>query len=1065
MNGLIDASLGRSRLILLLLLMILVGGVNSFSAIPKEAEPDIPIPTIYVSMHHEGISPEDAERLLVRPMEKELKGLEGLKEMSAVAAENFASVTLEFNAGFDPDQAILDVREKVDIAKAELPPDTDEPRVVEVNIALFPVLSIALSGSVPERTLVRIAQDLQDKIEGLPGVLEADIGGDREEMLEVLVDPYVMESYNITFQDIYNILQNNNRLVAAGAMDTGAGRVVIKVPGVIEEAKDIFSLPVKVDGTTVVTFRDVASLRRVYKDPESFARVNGQPALVLEVSKRLGANIIETIENVQEVVKEEQKHWPESLHVTYMQDKSIQIRDMLKDLNNNVLSAIILVMIVMVAALGLRPSLLVGMAIPGSFLAGIMILHFLGLTMNIVVLFSLILVSGMLVDGAIVIIELADRKIAEGLNRKDAFLYASKRMAWPVISSAATTLVVFLPLLFWPGIVGEFMKFLPMTVLVTLLCSVFMALIFIPVVGSLTANKTATDTSVIEAIKAAESGDLSTLPGMAGGYLRVLAALLKRPALTLLGAIVFLAGSYSAYGFLGRGVEFFPDIEPDFVQVQVQARGDLSIYEKDALVRRVEKELLSLDSVKYVYARTFANVTGERSMPEDAVGIVQLEFVNWRERRKASEIIKDIRAIVAKIPGIKAQVRKEEHGPGGGKPIHIEVRSNTLAKIPVAIEKILGIMSGIGGFVDVEDSRPLPGLEWRIEINREEAARYGADVVTLGAAVQMLTTGLMVAEYTPDDADEEIDIRMRFPASDRTIDQLLQIRVPTSVGHIPIKNFVKFETAQKTGTITRIDGRLAMNIQADAADGVLVDDQVNALKKAVAEARDTFDPGVTLVFKGEDEDQKEAANFLIGAFLTAVFLMTAILVTQFNNYYQAFLVLSAIIFSTAGVLLGLLITGNAFGIVMGGIGVIALAGIVVNNNIILIDTYNDLRKRGLDPYEALLRTGAQRLRPVLLTSVTTVLGLMPMVLAINIDIVSQDISIGAPSTQWWIQLSSAIAGGLTFATMLTLLLTPCMLMLGARVSETFSGEKSPHLRSFAKRFSGLRYLIPGKDTT
>lgn len=1056
MNALIDATLGRSRLILLLLFMILIGGIHSFGAIPKESEPDIPIPMIYVSMFHEGISPEDAERLLIRPMEKELKGLEGLKEMSAVASENHASVTLEFSAGFDPDEAFLDVREKVDIAKAELPPDTEEPRVVEVNIALFPVLSIALSGPVPERTLLRIARDLQDKVEGLPGVLEAEIGGDRDEMLEVLVDPNVMQSYNITFQDIYNLLQNNNRLVAAGAMDTGAGRMVIKVPGVIEEAKDIFSLPIKVNGSTVVTFRDVASLRRVYKDPESFARVNGQPALVLEVSKRLGANIIETIEAVQALVRAEQKNWPETLQVTYMQDKSVQIRDMLNDLNNNVLSAIILVMIVMVAALGLRPSLLVGMAIPGSFLAGIMILYYMGMTMNIVVLFSLILVSGMLVDGAIVIIELAERKIAEGMSRLEAFTFASKRMAWPVISSAATTLVVFLPLLFWPGIVGEFMKFLPMTVLVTLACSIFMALIFIPVVGSMTAQKTATDQDAIAQAIAAESGDLSKLTGMAGSYLRILERLLDRPGLTLLAAVLFLIGSYVAYGFLGRGVEFFPDIEPDFVQVQVQARGDFSIYEKDKLVKRVEQELLKLDSIKYVYARTFANVSGERNMPADAIGVVQLEFVNWRERRKASEIIQDIRAIIATIPGIKAQVRKEEGGPSEGKPVHVEVRSNTLAKIGPAIEKVLGIMDELGGFVDIEDSRPLPGLEWRIQIDRSEAARYGADVVTLGSAVQMLTTGLLVAEYTPDDADEEIDIRMRFPADERTLDQLLQIKVPTVLGHIPIKNFVTFETAQKTGTITRVDGRLAMNVQADAAEGMLVDEQVTKLKEAVAAAKGSFDPEVDIVFKGEDEDQKEAANFLMGAFLTAVFLMTAILVLQFNSFYQSILVLSAIIFSTAGVLLGLLITGNAFGIVMGGIGVIALAGIVVNNNIILIDTYNDLRKNGMEPREALLRTGAQRLRPVLLTSVTTVLGLMPMVLAINLDIVNQDISIGAPSTQWWIQLSSAIAGGLTFATVLTLLLTPCMLMLGERFIALFSGERrlpapSAVLSRFMKR--------------
>ncbi|MBK6895623.1 MAG: efflux RND transporter permease subunit [Alphaproteobacteria bacterium] len=1041
MNALIDAALSRSRLMILCLLFIFMAGIQSFGSIPKEAEPDIPIPIIYVSMFHEGISPEDAERLLVRPMEKELKGLEGLKEISAVATENFASVTMEFTAGFDPDQAMLDVREKVDIAKAELPPDTEEPRVMEVNIALFPVLSVALSGPLPERALVRIARDLQDKIEALPGVLEAEIGGDREEMLEVVVDPTAMESYDITFQDIYTLLQNNNRLVAAGAMDTGAGRLVIKVPGVIENAKDILSLPIKVSGGTVVTFKDVTALRRVYKDPESFARLNGQPALVLEVSKRVGTNIIETIESVRKVVAQEQKNWPESLKVTYMQDKSVQIRDMLSDLNNNVMSAIILVMIVMIASMGVRPSLLVGIAIPGSFLAGILTLYLLGYTLNIVVLFSLILVSGMLVDGAIVAIEYADRKIADGMERNEAYAYAAKRMAWPVISSTLTTQIVFLPLLFWPGIVGEFMVYMPITVIITLCFSILMALIFIPVLGRIFGNRAIADPESMKAMIAAESGDLDSIKGLAGGYIRVLGTLLDHPAKTLGFAIFMLVFSYAAYATVGKGVEFFPDIEPDFVQVQVQARGDLSIHEKDELVRRVEKKILGMESVKYVYARTFASSSGEREMPEDAIGIIQLEFVNWRERRPASDIIEDIRLAIRDIPGIKAQIRKEEHGPGGGRPVHVEVRSDFAEKLPPAVQKVVDIMNGIGGFVDIEDSRPLPGLEWRVDINREEAARYGADVATLGAAVQMLTTGLLVAEYTPDDADEEIDIRMRFPAEERNLDQLLQIRVPTALGHIPVKNFVQFNTAQKTGTISRVDGHMAFTVQSDVAEGMLVDDQVDKLKHALAKAKNEFDPAVQIVFKGEDEDQQEAADFLSNAFNVSVFMMTAIIITQFNSFYQTILVLSAIIFSTAGVMLGLLITDNPFGIVMCGIGVIALAGIVVNNNIILIDTYNELRQKFATPKEALLRTGAQRLRPVLLTSVTTVLGLLPMVFSVNIDFMSQDISFGAPSTQWWVQLSTAIAGGLTFATMLTLLLTPCMLMLGTKMSGWVAARK------------------------
>jgi multidrug efflux pump len=457
MHSIIDAAFSRSRTVLLLLLMILLAGGSAYLAIPKESSPDVAIPIIYVSMSHEGISPEDAERLLVKPMEKELQSIEGIKEMTATASEGHASVMLEFDAGFDADQALADVREKVDIAKTQLPADTDEPSVNEVNVALFPVINAILSGPVPERTLVALARDLKDKIEALPGVLEVDIGGDREELLEVVVDPTILETYNVSFEDLFNLIQRNNRLVAAGALDTGAGRFVVKVPGVIEDFNDVLNLPIKIDGKTVVTIKDVAVVRRTFKDPSGFARIGGEPAVALEIKKRIGANIIETIEQARALIATEQQLWPDTIKVSYLQDQSKNIRSMLGDLQNNVISAIVLVMIVIVAALGIRPALLVGVSIPGSFLAGILVIYSLGYTLNMVSLFSLILVVGMLVDGAIVVTELADRKMAEGLDRNQAYAFAAKRMSWPVFSSTATTLEVFFPLLFWPGVFGEFM--------------------------------------------------------------------------------------------------------------------------------------------------------------------------------------------------------------------------------------------------------------------------------------------------------------------------------------------------------------------------------------------------------------------------------------------------------------------------------------------------------------------------------------------------------------------------------------------------------------------------------
>jgi multidrug efflux pump len=1040
MNAIIDAAFERTRTIVLAFVMIVVLGAIAYTTIPKEAEPDIQIPIIYVSMTYEGISPEDSERLLVRPMEKELQSIEGIKEMRSVAAEGYGSVTLEFDAGFDSNKALEDVREKVDIARAELPLETDEPRVNEVNIALFPVITIGLSGNVPERTLVRIARDLRDKIEGLAGVLDVDIGGDREELLEIVVDPMVLETYNISFADISNTVARNNRLVAAGALESVAGRLVLKVPGVLEEVQDIFNLPVKVVDNTVVKFSDVASIRRTFKDPQGFARVGGNPALALEVKKRLGANIVETIQDVRAVVAEEKISWPAGIEVSYMQDKSKQIRNMLADLQNNVFAAIALVMIVIVAAIGVRPAILVGLAIPGSFLAGILVISWIGLTLNIVVLFSLILVVGMLVDGAIVTTELADRKMLEGKDRKQAYAEAAKRMAWPIIASTATTLAVFLPLIFWPGIVGEFMKFLPVTVLATLAASLAMALIFIPVLGGIIGYADKNNSQLLKAVHAAEDGDLDKIGGAAGIYLKTLKGLLAHPAKVLGVAVTLLIGTYVAFGAFGRGVEFFPDVDQDIGQVQVRARGDLSVTEMDAIVRTVEARLLGVPYFDAVYARTVGSGAGpsQREMAEDVIGIVQFELKNWRTRPPASEVLKEVRTRTANIPGVILEVRKQKAGPSAGKPLEILVTSRDPKEMSGVVERIRSQMDQIGGFVDAVDSRPLPGIEWRVRVDRERAARHGADVSVVGQVVSMLTNGVFVAEYRPDDADEEVEIRLRMPLEKRNLEQLNRLRVATTKGQVPIGNFVRFEPSQKTSQLKRTDGRRVLEIKADVSDGLLVDEQVRKLKAAVANMN--IDPSVNVRFKGQDADQREASNFLIMAFFIAIFSMVAILVTQFNSFYQTALVLSAIVFSTAGVMIGLLATNQPFGIVMCGIGIIALAGIVVNNNIVLIDTYNDLRSRGMPAEEAVLRTAAQRVRPVLLTSITTVLGLLPMVFAISIDIIGQDVSIGAPSTQWWTQLSSSIAGGLAFATVLTLLLTPCLLILGDNISVWWHGR-------------------------
>ncbi|WP_280549401.1 efflux RND transporter permease subunit [Halomonas sp. 11-S5] len=1016
MRTLIEAALDRSRTTLLLLVALLLAGLAAWQAIPKEANPDVTIPIIYVSLSLEGVSPEDGERLLVRPMEQELRSIEGLRKMTAQSSEGHAAVTLEFDAGFDPDQALTDVREKVDIARAELPAEAEEPRVTEVNVALFPVLSIGLAGPLEERRRLAVARRLQQEIEGIPEVLEVDIGGDREDLLEIVVDPLVLDSYGVDFATLFNLVSRNNRLVAAGSLDTGAGRQALKVPGVIERLEDVMAMPVKIDGDRVVTFGDVAWIHPTFKDPGGFARIDDQPALVLEISKRAGANIIATVAQVQGLLDEAAGLIPDELEITTILDQSETVRDILSELLNNVVTAVVLVLVLILAAMGLRSALMVGLTIPGAFLTGILLIWALGYTLNIVVMFALILVAGMLVDGAIVVSELADRHLRQGQPPREAWVQAATRMSWPVIASTATTLAVFMPLLFWPGVVGQFMKYLPITVILCLLASLAMALVFLPTLGGVFGVRSAAATRDTQLVTA--GGRL---------YRGVLARLLAWPGLTLLVALLLMALIYTAYARFNHGVEFFPSVEPDTAQVLVRTRGDFSATETDAVVRRVEARLAGMSEVQALYARSFA--VPDQQLGGDVVGVLQFQLIDWQRRRPASAILAEMAERTRDLPGIQLEFREQESGPAGGKPIVLEVSAEDPSLADRAVTALRRTMGELGGFRDIEDNRSLPGVEWRVKVDREAAARFGTDVASVGSAVQLLTTGLQVASYRPAGVNDEVDIRVRLPRGARSLDQLGRLTLNTRRGQVPISHFVSLEPAPKVGTLHRIDGRRAITLEADVTADHRPDERLAALMAAMASPPE----GVRINVAGEQKDQQEAMRFLATAFLVAIGLMTLILVTQFNSLYQAGLVLSAIVFSTAGVLLGLLANAQPFGIVMVGMGIIALAGIVVNNNIVLIDTYNQLRGEGLSPREAALEAGGLRLRPVLLTAVTTVLGLMPMVLGVNVDLITPSLGIGAPSTQWWTQLSSAIAGGLTFATGLTLLLTPCMLVLEPRL--------------------------------
>ena len=1039
--NLIESAMSRSRTVVLSLLVVLIGGLVAYNTIPKEAEPDIEIPIIYVSISHDGISPEDSERLLVRPMEQELRSIEGIKEMTANAYEGGANVQLEFDAGVNTDKALQDVREKVDKAKAKLPGETDEPTVNEVKMSRFdPMLVLNLAGDIPERTLTTIAEDLKEKIEGLTGVLEVNLVGTREELMEVVVDPLAMESYGLDQAQIIQFVSRNNRLVAAGALHSDEGRFPVKVPGVFESAADVLNMPIKAVGERVVHFKDIAQVRRTYKDAESVARLNGKPAIAIEVVQRSGANVIDTIDAVKALIAVERNYWPSDIVVVASRDKSKDVNDMLSELQNSVISAVLLVFIVIIGILGVRSALLVGVAIPGSFLMGILIIGYFGVTINMMVLFALIMAVGMLVDGAIVVTEMADRRMAEGESRYDAYSRAAIRMAWPIIASTCTTLAAFVPLAFWPGTSGEFMKFLPITLIAVLSASLIMALLFVPTLGSIFGKTGANTEEARRNLTAAETGDLNTVTGFTGRYIRFLRASLQRPWLSVGGVTALLVSIYVAFGMFGKGVEYFPDVEQPFGMIDIRARGDLSTVERDALVRQVEERVLGMPEIEFLYAKTGSNDQGA----EDQIGTLTLNYIEWDQRRKADDILDEVRDKTRDLVGIQIEPRKPDPGPPIGKPIRIEFSSRFPAILESSVAEVRNLMESKAGIVNIEDSRPLPGIEWQIKVDRAEAARFGADISLVGAMVQLVTNGIKIGEYRPDDSDDEIDIRVRYPESSRSLSQIDELRIPTDNGLVPISTFMERVPAQKVSNIRRIDMRRTMSIDADVGAGYLVNDIVAGLRDELPGLN--IDPRVSMSFGGSTQDQEEDMAFLARAMLMALAIMAIILVTQFNSIYQAGLILTAVVFSTGGVLLGHLIMAKPFGVIMSSVGVITLAGIVVNNNIVFIDTYNVLRNRGERAFDAVLRTCAIRLRPVMLTTVTTIVGLLPMVLGVNINLIDRHVSIGAPSSQWWTQLASSVAGGLAFATILTLLLTPSLLMIQANISQQLHGRRFGRFR-------------------
>ena len=1032
MNGLIDGAIGRARMVLAILVVALIAGTMTYINLPKEADPDVPIPFVGITIPLEGVSPEDAERLLVRPVESELQGIEGVKQIDSFALEGAGQIIVEFDVSFDQDQAVLDVQEKVDLAQRDFPEEAREPIITEINAALFPILAINLYGDAPERSLYKIGLELSDELEGLEGVLEANLNGDREEVLEIEVDPAKLEAYNLSYQEIFAAVANNNRLVPAGRIDMGEGRFPVKVPGLIKTAQDAFDLPIKSAGDASITLSDVSTVRRTFKDRNQYAKFDGQPAVSIQIVKRTGANILDTVAEVQEIVERSQEKWPSTVNVTLTSDMSEMIDEQLGQLQASIAVAVVLVMIIVVAALGLRSAGMVGLAIPGSFVMAFLMLGMFGYTINMMVMFGMVIAVGILVDGAIVVVEYADRKMAEGLDRKQAYGMAAKRMFWPIVASSATTLAAFFPFLFWDSLVGKFMSYLPITLIFVLVASLVMALIFLPVLGSVIGGRGVDEddnNGLVEVSGVA--GDPLKASGWFGRYARTTSALIKRPFLVTAGASALIVAIFVWFGSTTHKSELFLDVEPEQLYVFVQAQGNLSADEEYEIVDRAMNRILPLEGIESMASTSGSegsgsfNFDGVSSPPQDTIGRILINLTDREAGFDGRVTEQSIRDALVGVPGLRTEVRKLEQGPPVGKDIQVAVRSNDGAALMIAAAQVRGLVDSMDGLREVEDSRPLPGIEYQLEVDRAQAGKFGVDVAQVGAAVQLVTNGILVGRYRPDDALDEIDIRVRLPESERSVQALDRLRIATPNGQVPLSQFVERKPAQKVTKIERRDGKRIVLVRANAivqGEGAA---KVEELKGLIAAA--DIDPAVDIRFEGADEDAAEAEAFFGVAALSALFLMGIILLWEFNNFYHVVLTLSAVILSTAGVLIGIQLVLPYISILMIGTGVVALAGIVVNNNIVLIDTFQRLKRDGRTGEEAAIAAAAQRIRPILLTTLTTICGLLPMVFMMNVNFREGAISFGGVTAEWWVPLATAVVFGLGFSTMLTLIVTPVWL--------------------------------------
>ena len=1042
MTKIIDFALSRAKTTLMIALLILIAGSYARQEIPIAASPNIQLPFVSVSVFLDGASPSDGSRLVAKPLENRLKNVSGVKNISATSSLSFVRIFMEFEVGYDIDKALVDTKQAVEEVKFNLPQEAEDPQIREYSNANFPVMSLSVIGTSSLRQKVFFARELKDRIEKIEEVLETEVIGSPDEVLEGIINKSKMEAYGVTLTDLYYSVANNNVIIPGGKQDTGLGSFMIEVPSVIENAEDVYSIPIKVTKDAVVTLSDVASIRRTFKDFNSYARVNGADAVAMEVMLKEGANAIDAANKIEIELEEFNKILPKNLTVVKTNDDTVWANMMVSELNGNIISAVVLIMILVVASMGFRVSMLVGLSIPFCFLMTYLTLYLLGYEVNFLVMMGLLLGMGMLIDGSIVVTEYADRKISEGLSRLEGYRLASKRMFTPVLASVGTTIAAFIPLIFWPGYTGQFMRYLPITVSIVLASSLFYSLVLIPVLGSYFGQSSSS-------LKLGKDSDKTGEPlfdKLSEYYGKLTKIFVKNPGETIILTLAILFTIVTTYSFYGKGTVYFAIVDPVKAELTIRGRGNFSALESKKIIETVEERLLQIDELESVFLRSGSPWWESGG---DKIGSGYVEVVPPSERDISGlEIMQLVTEVTQDIPGIIVEAVADLGGPSFDSPIELnisgDIEADVIAASLIAEEFMRNEVKGLTG---IFSSQPYPGVEWNVEVDKQKAAQLGVNVGDVGALVQMLTSGFKVGEFRPDDSKDEVEIRVRFPAEDRTITGINNLNVTTRNGLVPVSSFIKLSPKENRATVNRRNAQYVQEIGASTIDESAVAAKVAEMQKWI-DAQNFSKQGVVMEFTGMQEETEEVNQFMVMAGITAIFIMLILLLTQFNSFYQSLLILSAVFMSFVGVLLGLLISNRPFSSTMTGISIVTLAGIVVNNNIVLIDTFNRLKFESpeKDRFELVRETCQQRLRPILLTSATTIFGLLPLAMGLSLDLLGRDLSIGTRVVDWWQNLALSIVFGLGFSTFLTLIFTPAALALPYKIQEKYKERFSEKVK-------------------